>query len=214
MCSMRQQRRILFVDDDAGLRSLFSALLTAHGYQASVACDGLEAMDVLERCLPDLIISDLRMPRMSGFELCSFVRRRYPQLPVIIISGEFLSPSDPGLGIADAFLAKGNYTTDTLYQTIDDLLSHPLERKQLDAPPMWVPIGPFGQVVLTCPDCLRSIPVRACPSVFGNPVRETECICCGAKMRYCIDSTTLKSADSQCGALTQIKPAKPREESS
>jgi CheY-like chemotaxis protein len=207
-----RRRQILFVDDDAGLRELFSALLTSRGYQAWVACDGLEAMETLERELPDLIISDLRMPRMSGFEFCSTVRRRYPQLPLIIISGEFLSPTDPGLGIADVFLAKGNYTADTLCQTIEDLLSHPPQRKHLEVPPMWVPVGPFGEVVLTCPDCLRSVPVRGCPSVFGNPVRETECISCGAKMRYCIDGTTLKGSDRLCGALTQIKPTKPRED--
>jgi CheY-like chemotaxis protein len=170
-------------------------------------------LETLKKVLPDLIISDLRMPRMSGFEFCSIVRRRYPELPLIIISGEFLSPTDPGLGIADVFLSKGNYTPDTLYRTIDELLLHPPERKQLQAPPIWVPVGAFGEVVLTCPDCLRSVPVRACPAVFGNPVRETECISCGAKMRYCIDSTTLKGAEWLCGALTQIKPAKPRNDS-
>jgi CheY-like chemotaxis protein len=212
MRSKEQHRLILFVDDDASLRALFAALLTSRGYDAAVASDGIEAIETLERSLPDLIISDLRMPRMSGFEFCSIVRRRHPQLPLIIISGEFLSPSDPGLGIADAFLSKGNYSTQALYQTIDALLTKPPERKHLDAPPIWVPIGPYGEVVLTCPDCLRSVPVRACPAAFGNPVRETECLSCGAKMQYCIDSTSLKGSASNCGALTQIKPAKPRQE--
>jgi CheY-like chemotaxis protein len=211
MHAIEQHRQILFVDDDPNLRTLFSAMLTSRGYQASVAGDGIEAMETLERGLPDLIISDLRMPRMSGFEFCSIVRRRHPQLPLIIISGEFLSPADPGLGIADVFFSKGNYTPKALCDKIEDLLAHPPERKQLEAPPIWVPVGPFGEIVLTCTDCLRSVPVRACPAVFGNPVRQTQCLSCGATLHYCIDSTTLKGAESQCGALTQIKPAKPRE---
>ncbi len=201
-------RQILFVDDDPALRVLFSALLTGRGFQIRVAGDGVEAMALLEQAVPDLIISDLRMPRMSGFELCSLVRRRHPRLPLIIISGEFLSPSDPGLGIADAFFAKGNYTPDVLCQTIHDLLEHPPERKHLETPPIWVPVGPSGEVVLTCTECLRSVQVRACPPAFGNPVRETECLSCGAKLRYCVDSTTLRGTEWNCGALTQIKPRK------
>ncbi len=198
-------REILFVDDDPNLRALFSALLTRLGFQIRVAGDGVEAMETLEQTLPDLIISDLRMPRMSGFEFCSLVRHRHPHLPLIIISGEFLSPTDPGLGIADAFFAKGSYTPNVLCQTINDLLEHPPERKHLEKPPIWVPVGPTGEVVLTCTECLRSIQVRACPPAFGNPVRETECLSCGANLRYCIDSTTLRGTEWNCGGLTQMK---------
>jgi CheY-like chemotaxis protein len=56
--------------------------------------------------LPDLIMTDLKMPNMSGFEFLSVVRRRFPQIPTIAISGKFQPPVEP-LGIfADAFFAK------------------------------------------------------------------------------------------------------------
>ena len=51
--------------------------------------DGFEGLAALKQSLPDIIISDLRMPNMNGFEFLSVVRRRFPVIPVIVISGEF-----------------------------------------------------------------------------------------------------------------------------
>ena len=57
---------------------------------------------------PDLIISDLHMPRMSGFEFLSVVRRRFPAIPVIAISGAYnLSESFAAGVMADAYLSQG-----------------------------------------------------------------------------------------------------------
>jgi CheY-like chemotaxis protein len=196
---------ILFVDDDPVLRQLTPGLLQFAGYSVHVAENGIEALRRIKERVPDLIISDLRMPKMSGFEFLSIVRRRFPQLPLIAISGEFTSSTDPILGIADAFFAKGHYAPNMLYDKVAELLKHPPVRKQLQQPPMWVAAGAHGQVVLTCTDCLRSFPVRACPSQFAMMVFEVECVACGTRLRYCVDVTTSKVLD--CPAIHIAEPA-------
>jgi CheY-like chemotaxis protein len=81
--------RILIVEDDASLRKFGKLLLSAQGYEVLCAEDGFEGLAALKRSLPDIIISDLRMPNMNGFEFLSVVRRRFPRIPVIVISGEY-----------------------------------------------------------------------------------------------------------------------------
>jgi CheY-like chemotaxis protein len=194
--------KLLLVDDDPMLRQLGGAFLERRGYHVSLAENGLDAIRVMKEWVPELVISDLRMPRMSGFEFLSIVRRRFPTLPLIAISGEFASQSEV-MGIADVFFAKGSYTPEMLFGKIDELLANPLVRQTLHDPPIWVPVTPAGEVVLTCTDCLRSFPVRACPPEYGNPLRETECIACGTRLRYCIDQTGWES-NTEC--FIRIKP--------
>ena len=78
--------RVLLVDDEPLIRKLISGYLVAAGYVVRTAVDGLDAIGKLRAGLPDLIISDLNMPRMSGLELLEVVRKRFPQIPVIVIS--------------------------------------------------------------------------------------------------------------------------------
>jgi CheY-like chemotaxis protein len=69
--------------------------------------DGFDALLQLERTVYAVIVSDLNMPRMSGFEFLSVVRRRFPNIPVIAVSGAFQSGEKvPGGVIADVFTAK------------------------------------------------------------------------------------------------------------
>ena len=83
------QGRVLVVDDAAANRELLSEILAAEGYDVATAQDGLDALKQLAEPLPDVIISDLRMPRMSGFEFLAVVRGKYPDVPLLAISGEF-----------------------------------------------------------------------------------------------------------------------------
>lgn len=98
--------RLLVVDDDAGIRDLFQATLATHGYDVRLAKDGFAALALMRGALPDLLLTDLKMPNMSGFELLSIVRRRFPQIPAIAVSGEFQPAAEPLGVLADAFFAK------------------------------------------------------------------------------------------------------------
>lgn len=114
--------RILIVDDDSRLCETGKLLLESQGYEVHVAGDGFEALIALKRSLPDIIISDLSMPNMNGFELLSVVRRRFPTIPVIVISGEFAELTLPESVLADAFFAKGQYQPEALFEKILALL--------------------------------------------------------------------------------------------
>jgi CheY-like chemotaxis protein len=115
--------RLLIVDDDAAIREITSAMLTDQGHEVLTAEDGLRALDLLPQFRPDLVITDLKMPRMSGYELIRIVRERFPQIPVIVVSGEFLPDEIPVSIDADAFLAKGGCFITALEAKIAQLLS-------------------------------------------------------------------------------------------
>lgn len=77
--------RILIVDDDPAIVRLVRANLKANGYDTLVAMDGKEALDAVERELPDLILLDITMPEMDGFEVCQRLRE-WSQIPVIMLT--------------------------------------------------------------------------------------------------------------------------------
>jgi CheY-like chemotaxis protein len=86
--------RVLVVDDDAGIRNVCSMLLLNAGYLVETAEDGFSARLSIRADLPNLVLSDLNMPHMSGFEFLSVVRRRFPQIMVIAMSGAYESRED------------------------------------------------------------------------------------------------------------------------
>jgi CheY-like chemotaxis protein len=87
------------VDDEEIMRSILTRTMESEHYQVYAAGDGLEALALLEKELPvDLVIADVSMPRMDGRELVLELSRRYPHLPVVLISGVYLggTPDLPG----------------------------------------------------------------------------------------------------------------------
>lgn len=192
--------RILVVDDEPSIRETAKLLLGTKGYEVHVAEDGFAALVHLRRSLPDLIISDLRMPNMSGFELLSVVRRRFPHIPVIAISGEYNGTAPAGL-IADTFFSKGEYTPEQLFAKIAELISQAPIRPQLRVPssaPVWTPRNDAGYFVLTCPHCLRSFSL---PDENGGPeVRETECVFCESKVQFLADAARASKKPSKAAS--------------
>src|SRR5690242_3110015 len=138
-CSRRQ---ILLVDDEASVRNTLAMLLTSAGYDVATAKDGFEALLHLKRALPDVIISDLNMPQMSGFEFLSVVRRRFPQIPVIAMSGAYQEGSAvPGGVIADGFYSKGSHP-EAFLSTVADLIRTSAAREaahRRESAPVWIP---------------------------------------------------------------------------
>jgi two-component system, OmpR family, response regulator MprA len=116
--------RILIVDDDPETRTLLRRVLAADGYAVETAPDGRIALEMVTASPPDLLITDLIMPRLSGWSLFARVRRLAPMLPIILISG-----SDPGLRHRGqslpghvAFLRKP-FALDQLLATVTRLLA-------------------------------------------------------------------------------------------
>jgi len=144
--------------------------------------DGLNA---LSKSLPDLIISDLNMPRMSGFEFLAVVRERFPHIATIAMSGGHSSGEMPVGILADAFLQKGNYTINELHQQVGKLLAaSPIrsEKRKSDVAPLFVPRDSAGYLIITCPKCLR--PNRLEAINLNGGLHQTRCQTCGMPVRF------------------------------
>lgn len=79
------EKLILIVEDEVGIRELIQLYLEKHGYRTLAAGDGVEALEIMENNTPQLILIDIEMPRMNGFELCRRVRAKQT-LPIIYLS--------------------------------------------------------------------------------------------------------------------------------
>jgi CheY-like chemotaxis protein len=98
--------RLLLVDDDAELRHLLALILTQSGYSVRSAVDGLAALAEMDLEVPDILVSDLYMPGMSGFELLAIVENTFPGVYVIAMSSAFSGSSVPPGVAAHCFYEK------------------------------------------------------------------------------------------------------------
>jgi CheY-like chemotaxis protein len=87
MSSISRGARILLVDDNAVVRDMLVDLVGSLGHSADAASGGVEALALFDRNRYDIVLTDLLMPGMSGWEVLVGVRQRDPQMPVIIITG-------------------------------------------------------------------------------------------------------------------------------
>jgi CheY-like chemotaxis protein len=166
-------------------------ILRLNGYEVETANDGFDALLCLNKHVPDLLLSDLNMPHMSGFELLSVVRRRFPQVKVIATSGAYDAHNVPSGVIADGFYGKGRSSATELVELIKKVVNTGPLGQDREVAPVWIPRNgkdhsgkPF--VVLTCTECLRSFPF----SVEREPTDEmltTPCLYCPHKISYVID---------------------------
>ncbi len=79
----------IIVDDEAPIRTNLSLIFCELGHNVRTASDGFSALDLIHDAAPDILLSDLNLPGMSGFELLSVVRRVHPAIHVIAMSGSF-----------------------------------------------------------------------------------------------------------------------------
>ena len=215
----RSRYQILLVDDDESVRNTLAMLLTSAGYDVAAANDGFEALLHLKRALPGMIISDLNMPRMSGFEFLSVARRRFPEILVIAMSGAYQEGSAvPGGVIADGFYPKGSHP-EALFATVADLIKTAPVRQaahRKESAPVWIPrngkdSNGVPYIVVTCTECLRSFPLNVAEEASPE-VRETPCLFCRSVVRYIIDfslSIVSPPARDRAVAMTAMAPSKP-----
>jgi len=208
------KHQILVVDDDESIRDSMGLILAEAGYDVSFAKDGFDALLQLQRTFPTVIISDLNMPQMSGFEFLSVVRRRFPHISVLAMSGAYHDEDVvPGGVIADAFYPKGRGAMDELLKTVATLIHTSAARAvahQKEPAPAWIPrngkdSGGIPYVILTCTECLRSFPQSLVTEDLQD-IQETPCLFCSSTVRYIIDfSPSIAVPRSEAEPVTMIR---------
>ena len=120
-------KKILIIDDDAVVAQSYSLKLQSEGFETQLAFDGIEALDLLPKFLPDLVILDLMLPGMSGLEVLAAIREsaRFNTLPVILLSNHYLeagSSEDIAAGL-NRSLIKADTNLTLLVTVINEMLS-------------------------------------------------------------------------------------------
>jgi CheY-like chemotaxis protein len=201
--------RVLLVEDEKSVRETLAAILVSANYDVVTALDGLDGLTHLEGPLPELVVTDLRMPRMSGFEFLAVVRQRFPQIPTIAISGEYVTEDIPDGLLADAFLLKGQYAVPEFLSRVQDLLSKPPARPfpgTRNTAPIWVPLRGSGQVVVTCPKCLRSSDLDAAVLKLGT--NQAGCSFCHSKFTCNVDQHSMDTLSRHRGTQSPLRKAR------
>jgi CheY-like chemotaxis protein len=110
--------RILLCDDSSTERTSLAQILRREGYEVDEAADGAAALILLKGRTYDLMLLDLQMPGVDGFDVLAYVQRHRPELPVVLLSG--LAPAD----IGDGMMRLPN-------QELPPLLLKPIDSRQL-----------------------------------------------------------------------------------
>ena len=137
----------MVVDDEPSVRDVLYELIGTYGYRVSSAGSGRDALAILQEDRADLIITDLMMPEMNGWQLLKRVKRQYPETAIVVLTG-FIS--EEGEAILTNNEIHGYLTKPTNGQRLKDLLQAlPIPRK---------PVGKVEVVVIDDnPDDLASI---------------------------------------------------------
>jgi CheY-like chemotaxis protein len=182
--------RVLVVDDEPSICETAKPLLESHGYEVLTASDGLDGLLALSKSMPDIIISDLHMPRMSGFEFLTIVRQRFPRIAIIAMSGEYIPGENLTVIMADAFWQKGQPIKKLFQEIARVVAASPArsEREKSDIAPLLVRRDNAGFLVVTCPNCLRPNKLEAI-SLNGG-VHETICPSCSTPVKFEINHET------------------------
>jgi CheY-like chemotaxis protein len=88
-------KKIVVADDEVRIRMLYNEVLSGLGYEVHSAKDGIEAWKLFQEHEPDLVILDVKMPEMHGFEVLEKIRERNPEVPVLICSAYPKLGDDP-----------------------------------------------------------------------------------------------------------------------
>ena len=121
-----QEKRILIVEDAFSTRELEKSILENHGYRVDTAVDGLDALDRMTGNKYDLIVSDIEMPRMDGFELCRTLKKNegFKNIPFVMVTA-LQKEEDKRRGMevgAAAYIVKSAFEQTNLLETIERLV--------------------------------------------------------------------------------------------
>ena len=157
---------VLVVDDEPLVRTAMSLVLAEIGYRVHSADDGFSALREIRQEMPDILLTDLNMPGMSGFELLSVLHRRFPAVHKIAMSGAFFGSEVPSGASADAFYQKGT-GMNALLQALGTLpqVKRRAPQPSISAAPLWIHRNGHGSAPETC----VTIPARSACGAFPRP---------------------------------------------
>jgi two-component system chemotaxis sensor kinase CheA len=120
------RKSVLVVEDSITARMLLKNLLEAAGYHVRTAVDGIDALTQLRSAAVDIVVSDVDMPRMNGFDLTSKIRgdKQFADVPVVLVTA-LESRADRARGIevgANAYLVKSSFDQSNLLEVIRRLV--------------------------------------------------------------------------------------------
>jgi CheY-like chemotaxis protein len=130
----RRDRPVLVVDDDATVRQLFRRMLEAEGHAVVEAENGRAAIDRLREVSPGVILLDLMMPEMDGFEFVTEFRRHdaWRAIPIVVVTAKDLSHDDRQRlnGYVERILQKGAYGRERLLTEVRELVAASVARRR------------------------------------------------------------------------------------
>lgn len=158
---MLTERSIVIAEDNAVLRGVLTEIFRECGWRVRSAEDGFSALKAFAEELPAVLLSDLEMSGMSGFELLSIVHRRFPSVRVVAMSAAFTGSTIPAGVAADAFYAKGGSVA-TLLDVVAEVGSTRPPGRGRSEVPVWLPSSlpspaPYETLAVACSNCLRAI---------------------------------------------------------
>jgi CheY-like chemotaxis protein len=164
-----EMTNIIVVDDNQVLLSVIVEIFKECGYTVRTATDGFAALAKIRRKVPHVLRSDLDMQGMSGFELLSVVRRRFPEIVAIAMSGAYPGADVVRAIAADAFYAKGASKVAQLCEIVRAMETGREVYAARAKTPIWVQGLPIDRsdtstVIVPCPECLRTFPHRLPPA--------------------------------------------------
>ena len=131
------KRRVLLIDDEPSIIKVVGKRLEVAGYEVMTALDGQDGLTKAKLGSPDIIILDIMMPKMSGFEVCAALKKdpQYQHIPIVIFTGKGKDMDEKlsrELG-ANAYISKP-HTADDLVEQIEILLANVLPPQSPEPP--------------------------------------------------------------------------------
>lgn len=117
---------ILLIEDDVSLRNVLADMLERNGYDVAVASDGEEGSRIYDETLPDLVITDIIMPKKGGLLTIQYLKEKYPEVKIIAISGGGVLDAGQYLGISENLRADRSFekpfSNKELLQAVKELI--------------------------------------------------------------------------------------------
>ncbi len=124
--------KLLIVDDEKSLGEMYSLLFTNHGYEVKTSNNGLSAITDAVDFLPDVVLLDILMPEMNGYDFLDALKNNTSLHPVVIICSNLGEQTEIDRALqhgADGFLQKSEYTGEQLLEAVERIYTETVQKR-------------------------------------------------------------------------------------